>query len=98
MSGDMIRFISFDFILRIRFRGVMCIAFVSEVPGMHFDDRAGNSPRLGVPAYFIACFKFYCHNEISLSIVFSRFSGSLQGLQSPFYGLIAQWATQQPLQ
>lgn len=64
MSGDMIRFITFDLILWILFRGVMCIALVIEVPRMHFDDRAGNPSRFGVPAYFIACFKFCCHNGI----------------------------------
>ena len=64
MSGNMIRFVTFDLILRILFSSMVRIAFVTEVPGVHFDDRAGDLPRLGVPAYFIAHFKFCFHNEI----------------------------------
>jgi len=78
MSGDMIRFITFNFILRILLRGVMCIAFVIEVPGMHFDDRAGNPSRLGIPTYFIAALNFVATMEFRCQLF-------LVGYPAPLY-------------
>jgi hypothetical protein len=46
MQGDMIRFIAFDFILRIIRRGVVDISLVPQVFPMNFLDYSGDTPRL----------------------------------------------------
>lgn len=64
MSRNVIRFIAFDLILWFFLCGMMCITFIVEVFCMHFDDRTGNPSCFRIPAYFIACFKLRCHNQI----------------------------------
>ena len=63
VSGNVIRFVAFNFILRICFRGVMGISFVVEIGCVHLDDGARNAACFRIPAYFIADFKFFGHCE-----------------------------------
>lgn len=42
---NMIRFITFDFILRVIRAGVMRITFVIKIACVYFYDRTGNTPR-----------------------------------------------------
>ena len=57
MCRYVIGFIAFNFILRIVFGSMMCIAFIVEIGSMNLYDRAGNMTRFRIPAYMIADFK-----------------------------------------
>jgi hypothetical protein len=95
MRRNMIRFITFDFILRIFRRRVMRVTFVIKVTSMYFDDCAGNPSRFGVPAYLITHFEFCCHRrmsyETSAKVRFKPERRHLAGVLLDFFEPLAGW-------
>ena len=61
MHGDMIRFIAFDFVLRLIGIGMMAVSFVVDVVRVNPDNPAADAPGLGIPAHVIAHFEFFAH-------------------------------------
>jgi hypothetical protein len=61
MHGDMVRFIAFDFILRLIGVSVMRVSFVVDVLSMHFDNPAADTSGLGVPDDVIADLEAFRH-------------------------------------
>lgn len=53
MEGDMIRLAAPDLVLRIVCARMVSIAFDLEFTSMHADDRAVDTPSLGIPAHAI---------------------------------------------
>ena len=62
----MVRFIAFDFILRIILAGVVRVAFIIKIRHVYFHDFSGYVPCLRVPLHVVAHFKFF-HRVVGLS-------------------------------
>jgi hypothetical protein len=54
MQGDMDRLFTFDFVLRLVFAGVVDVAFVIHVFGVHAHDFAAEPAGFRIPAHAIA--------------------------------------------
>lgn len=67
MGGDVIRRVTFDFILRILLARVVCIAFENEVLCVHLDDRAADMTCLGIPGHVVTDFES-CAHEADLDL------------------------------
>jgi hypothetical protein len=67
VSGDVIAFIAFDFILGFIARGVMRVTFIVEVPDMNGDDLSRDMTGLGVPSHMIADLESLGHRVSSIS-------------------------------
>lgn len=65
VGGDMVRFIAFDFVLRIVFSGVMGMPLIVKIARVDFDDRPGYAARLRVPAHVIADLERLRHLQLS---------------------------------
>ena len=61
MHGDMVRFIAFNFTLRLVLTGVMRVPLVIHVSLMDFDNPAADMSGLGIPGNVIADFEAVCH-------------------------------------
>ena len=61
MHGDMIRFIAFDFVLRLIGIGMMAVSFVVDVVRVNPDNPASDAPGLGIPGHVIADFETFLH-------------------------------------
>jgi hypothetical protein len=61
MQSDMIRPIALDLILRVVRAGVMGVALVIDVLGMHSHDTTGNAAGLGIPANVVTYLETACH-------------------------------------
>lgn len=59
----MIRFVAFDFVLRIVLTRVMDITLIVNVARMHPDDMATDPARFGVPGHVITDFECLCHGK-----------------------------------
>jgi hypothetical protein len=57
MHGDMVRFVAFDFILRIVWAGVMRMPLVVNRLGVDFDNPAADTPGFRIPRNVIADFE-----------------------------------------
>jgi len=51
---DVVRLVARDLILRLFFAGVVGVAFVVDIFGVHLDDSPADMARLGVPGHVIA--------------------------------------------
>ena len=58
----MIRLVALDLILWVVRAGVVDVAFVIHVFGMHPHDPTGDPARFGIPAHVIAELETSCHN------------------------------------
>lgn len=67
MQGDVIGFIAFDCVLRFVGARVMSIAFVVDVPGVHFDDPAADAAGFGIPAHVIADLEVPGHRRFAVT-------------------------------
>ena len=61
MHGDMIRFIAFDFVLRLIGIGMMAVSFVVDVVRVNPDNPAADAPGLGIPGDVVADFETFLH-------------------------------------
>ena len=61
MHGDVVRFVAFDFILRILWAGVMCVAFIINGFGVDLDNPAADPTGFGIPSDVIADFELFSH-------------------------------------
>ena len=61
MHGDMVSFITFDFILRFIWIGVMHVTFVIQILGMNLDNPPTDMSGLGIPGDVIADFETFRH-------------------------------------
>jgi hypothetical protein len=62
VHGDVIGLIALDFVLRIIRAGVVRVALVIDVLGMHLDDPAADAPGLRVPGHVVADFELSWHD------------------------------------
>ena len=65
MRGDMVCFITLDFILRLIGTGVMRVPLVVEVSCMHLDNPAADASGLGIPGDVVADLKGFRHFILS---------------------------------
>src|ERR1043166_3713143 len=54
VQGDIVGLVALDLVLRLILAGVVDVAFVIHVLGVHPDDAAADAPGLGIPADVIA--------------------------------------------
>lgn len=67
MSCHVIRFITFDFVLRIILGSMMGMALIIKIAGMDPDDHPGDPAGLGIPTHVISLFKSFCHSKSRLA-------------------------------
>src|SRR5450631_870987 len=63
MGGNVITLVTFYFILRIFFGGMMRISLMSEILGMYFHNCACHPAGFRIPAYMISDFKVFFHES-----------------------------------
>lgn len=61
MRSDMVSFVAFYFILRVRLTAMMNITFKVKIRGVDSDDFSAHVPRFRIPADMIADLKFNTH-------------------------------------
>jgi hypothetical protein len=58
VGRDMICFIAFDFVLRLRVGGVMRVTLIVKIARVNFDDMPGHMTRFGIPGDMITDCEF----------------------------------------
>jgi hypothetical protein len=85
MQGNVVRFVTLDFILRIFRARVVGIALPRNILRMHIGDRAGDVPRLRVPDHVISNGKRMCPGFLHRNLPSLRF-GSTRGKNTSEHG------------
>jgi hypothetical protein len=64
VCGYMISLVALDLVLWVILRRVVRMAFIVEIPRMHFNDGSRDTSGLGIPDDMIADFEFLFHLSI----------------------------------
>ena len=78
MRGNVVGFVAFDFVLRLRRAGVVRVALVRKISGVDLADGARHPAGFGIPPYVVAHAKFwfYGHAFLYVSASKSKYSSS----------------------
>jgi hypothetical protein len=64
MQGNVIGFVTLDFVLRLIFARVVGVAFEVNISRVHLDDGAADAPSLRIPGHSIANLEPFHHDGL----------------------------------